>query len=323
MKLTGAALSLAMASASPALAEAFLLSSPIDCDLASDCYIQQYVDSDPSPMASDFTCSTLSYNGHRGTDFALTSRRDIARNIRVLATAAGRVKGVRDGMDDVSYSAAHADDITGRECGNGVVIDHGDGWETQYCHMKKGSVIVTPGQKLWQGQELGFVGQSGKAAFPHLHLSVRKDGKVIDPFDPDGITTCATPGDSNLWKDRPDYRPGGLIGAGFAREIPTFDDIKAGTVDAQTLPTDAPALVIWGYLFGSQPGDIVKLSITGPQGVVIADDVTLTKTQAQSFRAIGKKRRGKPWPIGSYSGEVTLMRGADTLGHKTVQIDVR
>ena len=323
MKLTGAALSLALASASPALAEAFLLSSPIDCDLASDCYIQQYVDSDPSPVASDFTCSSLSYNGHKGTDFALTSRSDIARNIRVLATAAGRVKGVRDGMDDVSYSAANAENVAGRECGNGVVIDHGDGWETQYCHMKKGSVTVKPGQKLWQGQELGFVGQSGKAAFPHLHLSVRKDGKVIDPFDPDGFATCATPGDSNLWKDRPDYRPGGLIGAGFAREIPTFDDIKAGTVDAQTLPTDAPALVIWGYLFGSQPDDILKLSITGPQGVVIADDVTLTKTQAQSFRAIGKKRRGKPWPIGSYSGEVTLMRGTETLGHKTVQIDVR
>ena len=90
------------------------------------------------------------------------------------------------------------------------------------------------------------MGQSGKAAFPHLHFSVRKDGKVIDPFDPDGVTTCATPGDSNLWQDRPEYRPGGLINAGFAQAIPKFDDIKAGTVDLQTLPADAPALVIWG-----------------------------------------------------------------------------
>ena len=323
MKRTGTALCLALAFASPALAEAFLLSSPIDCDLTADCYIQQYVDSDPSPKASDFTCSTLSYNGHKGTDFALTSRSDMARNIRVLASAAGRVKRVRDGMDDVQYSTAQSDKIAGRECGNGVVIDHGNGWETQYCHLKKGSVIVKPGQKLWQGQELGFVGHSGKAAFPHLHFSVRKDGKVIDPFDPDGVTTCATPGDSNLWQDRPEYRPGGLINAGFAQAIPKFDDIKAGTVDLQTLPADAPALVIWGYLFGSQPGDVMKLSITGPQGLVIADDVTLTKTQAQSFRAIGKKRRTKPWPTGRYDGVVILTRGADVLSRQTMTLAVR
>ncbi|WP_339762760.1 M23 family metallopeptidase [uncultured Sulfitobacter sp.] len=323
MRLTGAALSLALAFASPALAEAFLLSSAIDCDLASDCYIQQYVDSDPSPATSDFTCSTLSYDGHKGTDFALPNRSEIARNVRVLASAAGRVKGVRDGMADVSYSKETADEVAGRECGNGVVIEHGDGWETQYCHLKQGSVVVKPGQKIWRGQEIGFVGQSGKAAFPHVHLSVRKDGKVIDPFDPDGVTNCAAAGDSTLWKVRPDYRPGGLIGAGFAPEIPEFDDIKAGSAAVQTLPANAPALVIWGYLFGSQPDDTLTLSINGLQGVVIADDVTLTKAQAQSFRAIGKKRRGKLWPAGRYSGVVTLTRGLEILGQKNIHIEVR
>jgi hypothetical protein len=322
MKLNGAVFILALPFASPALAEGFSISSPIDCDLTSDCYIQQFVDSDPSPAASDFTCSTLTYNGHKGTDFALPSRSELARNVRVLASAAGRVKGVRDGMDDVSYSDDVADAIAGRECGNGIVIDHGEGWETQYCHLKKGSVVVKSGQQVLQGQELGFVGQSGKAAFPHVHLSVRKDGKVIDPFDPDGSTTCATPGDSSLWQDAPAYRSGGLIGAGFAQTVPTFDDIKSGTADAQVLPSDAPALVIWGYMFGSQPNDIMTLSISGPDGMVIADDVTLTKTQAQSFRAIGKKRRGKDWTTGSYTGTVTLIRGPQILSQKTVQIEI-
>ena len=323
MKLNGTVFILALPFASPALAEGFLLSSPIDCDLTSDCYIQQYVDSNPSPAASDFTCSTLSYDGHKDTDFALPNRSEIARNVRVLASAAGRVKGVRDGMADVSYSDETADKVAGRECGNGVVIDHGDGWETQYCHLKNGSVVVKPGQDVWQGQELGFVGQSGKAAFPHVHLSVRKDGKTVDPFDPDGTTTCATPGDSSLWQTRPAYRAGGLIGAGFSQGVPDFDAIKAGTADAKTLSPDAPALVIWGYLFGSQPDDVVNLSITGPDGMVIADDVTLTKAQAQSFRAIGKKRRGKGWATGTYTGTVTLIRGPQILSQKTVEIDIR
>ncbi len=323
MKLAGAIFALALPFASPALAEGIFLSSPIDCDLTNDCFIQQYVDSDPSPAASDFTCSTLSYDGHKGTDFALPSIADIARNVSVLAAAAGRVKGVRDGMADTGYSADTAADVEGRECGNVVVIDHGHGCETQYCHMKQGSVRVTSGEEVTVGQALGFVGQSGKAAFAHVHLSVRKDGKVVDPFDPDGVTACATPGDSDLWKIRPEYRPGGLISTGISDAVPQFDAIKAGTAGALSLPLDAPALVVWGYLFGTLPGDIVNLSITGPDGIVISDDVTLTKAQAQAFRAIGKKRRRSDWPAGTYRGEVTLMRGAGIISQKTTSITVK
>jgi hypothetical protein len=321
MKLGSAAFALALPFASTALAEGFSISSPVDCDLTDICYIQQYVDSDPSSGASDFRCSTLTYDGHKGTDFALPNRAMIADDIPVVASAAGRIKGVRDGMDDAGYSDETASDIDGRECGNGVVIDHGDGWETQYCHLKKGSVRVKSGEQVIEGQELGYVGQSGKAAFPHVHLSVRKDGNVVDPFDPDGKTVCATPGDSTLWKDRPEYRAGGLIGTGFSDAVPEFDAIKAGTAGRRTLTTDAPALVVWGHMFGSQPGDIMNLSITGPDGMVIADDVTLTRAQAQSFRAIGKKRRGS-WTPGTYTGTVTLIRGPQIISQKTAILTI-
>lgn len=321
MNKIGAACVAVLPFASPLLAEGFLLYTPVDCDLAKDCYIQQYVDSDPSVGASDFTCSTLSYDGHKGTNFALRNRAEIDRNIAVLASAAGRVKGVRDGMADTGYSDATAADIEGRECGNGVVIDHGDGWETQYCHMQNGSVRVGSGQQINAGDTLGFVGQSGKAAFPHLHLSVRKDGAVVDPFDPDGVTSCDTPGDSNLWADRPTYRAGGLIGMGLADAIPQYDAIKAGTAARTDLPANAPALVVWGYLFGSQPDDIINLSIEGPDGMVISDDITLEKAQAQSFRAIGKKNR-KAWPPGDYTGTATLIRGPQIMEQQTSTIRI-
>jgi hypothetical protein len=83
------------------------------------------------------------------------------------------------------------------------------------------------GQQVLAGDVLGAVGHSGKAAFPHVHLLVRKDVDIVDPFDPDGETTCASPGDSTLWKDRQDYRAGGLIGLGFSDAVPEFDAIKA------------------------------------------------------------------------------------------------
>tara|TARA_R110000787_G_scaffold11420_5_gene37842 strand:+ start:2193 stop:3161 length:969 start_codon:yes stop_codon:yes gene_type:complete len=319
MKPIGAALAVALPFANPVLAEGFTVSPPIDCDLTSDCYIQQYVDSDPSPNASDFTCSSLSYDGHKGTDFALPNRARINDNVGVLASAAGKVKSLRDGMVDAPYSDARATEIAGRECGNGVVVDHGDGWETQYCHMKQGSINVTRGQDVWRGQMLGFVGQSGKAAFPHVHLSVRRAGKVVDPFDPDGITRCDSPGDSNLWTQRPAYQPGGLIAIGISSAVPAYDDIKAGLTPKSSLPAASPALVVWGFLYGTQAGDIINLSITGPDGMIIVDDVTLTKTQAQAFRAIGKKTR-TGWSTGAYSATVTMIRGPQVISQRSTDI---
>ncbi len=50
----------ALVAAFPVSAADFKLSVPIECDLRTECYIQQYVDHDPSPNASDFTCSHLS-----------------------------------------------------------------------------------------------------------------------------------------------------------------------------------------------------------------------------------------------------------------------
>ena len=132
-------------------AGAFELALPLDCRLGDSCYIQQFPDHDPGPGATDFTCGPLSYDGHDGTDIALPSRAAMAAGVAVLAAAPGVVKGVRDGVED--FIAA----IPGKESGNGVVIDHGDGWETQYCHLRRGSVRVKAGERVAAGQALGFV----------------------------------------------------------------------------------------------------------------------------------------------------------------------
>ena len=49
------------------------------------------------------------------------------------------------------------------------------------------------------GTVLGQIGLSGRTQFPHVHLSVRKDGKVVDPFDPDGSVTCGEPDEDTLF----------------------------------------------------------------------------------------------------------------------------
>ena len=302
----------------PAAAGAFSLEFPLDCQLDDTCFIQQFPDRDPGPGVTDFTCGPLSYDGHSGTDFAVATLRAMQNGVTILAAAPGTIKGVRDGMPDIASNAPDAVEITGRECGNGLVIDHGGGWETQYCHMAKGSVRVRAGEAVSSGTPLGLIGLSGNTEFPHLHLSVRKDGAEIDPFDPDGTAACGPGPDAPLWATPVPYTPGGLVGAGFAAQIPKWAAIKAGLQDPPLTKT-APALVLWVHYFGSRVGDQLRLIITGPQGTVIDEIVTIDRTQAQGFRAVGKRLRAPNWASGTYFGEIVLTRDGAEISRRTTQ----
>ncbi|WP_299604394.1 M23 family metallopeptidase [uncultured Tateyamaria sp.] len=299
--------------ATPLAAREISLNLPIDCDLGTECFIQQYVDHDPSPGAMDFRCSTLSYDTHQGTDFALRSLDQMRRGVTVIAAAPGTVQGTRDGMEDRLFRAEESSQINGRECGNGVLIDHGDGWSTQYCHLKRESVTVKTGDRVDEGTVLGEVGLSGRTQFPHVHMTLRKDGAVVDPFDPDGKVECGGPSANTLWQTPPQYRPGAVLEVGFSDRVPEFDDIKAGRATAAHMPVDAPAIVVFGFAFGGKAGDKMQLSIDGPDGTLIDDMVEIDRNQAQFFRALGKKRTTASWPSGRYTGTVVLRRGQQEI----------
>lgn len=294
-------------------AGAFDLAFPADCTLGTGCYIQQYHDHDPGPSALDYTCGPMSYDGHDGTDIALPTRAEMAAGVAVLAAAPGVVKGLRDGIADAAPFPA------GQDCGNGVVIDHGAGWETQYCHLKQGSVVVGTGDAVEVGTVLGQIGQSGRAEFPHLHFALRQNGKAVDPFAPNA-TACGAARD-DLWAGDLPHQPGGILGLGLTDQVPEFDAIKAG-LPSPTLPASAPALVVWAYVFGPRAGDALIFEQTGPEGAVVTERVVFEKTQALAFRAVGRKLRGAEWAAGPYRGRVTMMRGAVEIGRQEIVITV-
>jgi hypothetical protein len=318
MRIPAALLTLSLV----APASAFELSFPVDCELGNSCFIQQYVDRDSGPEARDFACGGLSYDGHKGTDIALPTRADLKRDVPVLAAAPGRVVGTRNSMDDVLYNEDTAADVEGRECGNGVVLAHENGYETQYCHLKKGSVRVRKGDDVAAGDVLGAIGLSGKTQFPHVHLSVRKDGNVVDPFDTGDLNTCQSEA-PNLWAEDIDYVPGAVVHAGFAAGVPDYESVKAGSAGKETLSPTSSGLVLFGLAFGGQAGDKMRLAITGPEGKIFDQAAILTRAQAQFFRAGGKRLTQDAWPAGTYVGEVQLVREGDVLNARKVTVDIK
>jgi len=114
-----------------------------------------------------------------------------------------------------------------------------------------------------------------------------------------------------------------LIAVGFADHVPTYGAIKAGDAGRETLPTDAAALVIYGYSYGTQKDDVLRLRLSGPKGVVIEKDVVMDKPQAQSFRAIGKRMASREWPPGRYTGTATLLRAGRVIDERSGFATVR
>ena len=64
--------------------------------------------------------------------------------------------------------------------GNYIIIDHGNGYQTLYGHMSKS--LASTGKSVAQGEKIGLVGSTGYSTGPHLHWTVYKNGKVVDPL---------------------------------------------------------------------------------------------------------------------------------------------
>ncbi|NNC00901.1 M23 family metallopeptidase, partial [Corallococcus exiguus] len=153
-----------------ASAQDITLTLPIACEIGRTCLVQHYVDSDPSATAKDYRCGTLTYDGHDGTDIRVPTMAAQKAGVDVLAAAAGTVLRIRDTAPDVSVAVLGKDKVKDSECGNGAVVDHGGGWQTQYCHLSQASIAVKPGDVVKAGDRIGRVGLSGLTEFPHVHF---------------------------------------------------------------------------------------------------------------------------------------------------------
>ena len=101
----------------------------------------------------------LGYNKmHKGTDFAAPEGTPIMASGDGVITKAGWCGGG----------------------GNCVKIKHNKTYQTIYAHMKNFSNLAIPGNRIKQGQIIGYVGSTGMSTGPHLHYEVIENGKKIN-----------------------------------------------------------------------------------------------------------------------------------------------
>ncbi|HUL06146.1 MAG TPA: M23 family metallopeptidase [Candidatus Acidoferrum sp.] len=305
---------------------------PVACPTDMGCVVRNFVDDDPAPDAKDWRCGRLTYDGHKGTDIRVPDGVAMAKGVQVLAAAPGTVLRLRDGMDDVSIRDTGADAVKDREAGNSLIIDHGGGWETQYAHLRKGSIIVKPGQTVTAGQPIGLMGLSGNTEFTHTHFEVRHNGKPVDPYTGAEMGAGCGSAGAPLWTEQAlaalPYREDAPFDAGFADAPPNQWAARAGAYAGIAPTVDSPALVFWIDVLGHRAGDRQLMRLLSPDGAPLAstDDV-VTEAHIQWFQFVGAKRPANGWPPGRYRGEYSLVRDVDGQAQTVVvitrEIDVR
>lgn len=217
---------IALAAPSVASAKSLRLTQPVDCKLGEDCEIIAYVDTDPGPGAADYTCGILSTNGNSGTSYAPFWE---TLTVQVRAVAPGKVAAIRDGVMQ--------GDETAPPCGNGIILDHGEGWTSQYCHLQAHSLNVQPGDRVAMGTPLGLMGRSGQTDEKKLHFVLRQDQAVVDPFNPDSAMDCTTRPTRTLWLAPPAYDQGNGTDIEFLTPPTEGEEFDAG-IEFLTPPTN-------------------------------------------------------------------------------------
>lgn len=294
---------------------------PIECDVGEECWIVNYVDTDPSQAAKDFTCDEKTYDAHKGTDFAVRSMAEIEKGVNVRAALTGVVMRVRDGEDDSFKDKASIQAIMDqkKDCGNGVLIDHAHagypGLRTMYCHLKKGSIVVKSKDVVTPGQTIAQVGRSGNAEFPHLHFGITWENDVIDPFTRQSAQDGCGKRPDSLWHDDIAYRPVTLYDSGFSTQAPDFFAIEEGKIIPQdALEETDKSLVYWIALYGVRVGDVINMMIKDPAGKIFRQrTITQEKSMARQYYYTGRRLSDQKLTPGTYRAYTTISRNNEII----------
>ena len=152
-----------------------LMTWPLELGPLTEVFLTNYNDVDPTSGVSDFQGGNATYNTHNAIDSGPATFAGQDQGIEIHAALDGVVKSINDGEFDRQASSNSSPS-------NHVIIDHGNGWETLYLHMRRDSVQVEVGQTVSQGDRLGLVGSSGSSTISHIHFELRRHGLPVETY---------------------------------------------------------------------------------------------------------------------------------------------
>ena len=133
----------------------YALRTPAQADLAP------FVRPTPGPVSSPFGFRRVLNGQPRARHSGLDIAADTGTPVRAPAPATVAVVG------DFFFN------------GNTVLLDHGGGLVTMYCHLQR--IDVEPGAAVRRGQAIATVGATGRSTGPHLHWTVSLQNVRVDP----------------------------------------------------------------------------------------------------------------------------------------------
>ena len=158
-----------------------------------DFNFQNYFDHAPETGSTqDWNCGNYTLDGVIATIGLVPTFDRQLIGIPVFAALDGVVVTTHDGEDD-----QNVDFEAGRPT-NFVRLDHGQGLQTSCFSLRKDSILVSPGDEVRAGQQIGEAAASGNTDWPALAFATLMDEELFDPF----VGPCNS-GES-AWADQPE-----------------------------------------------------------------------------------------------------------------------
>jgi len=180
-----------------------------------------------------------------------------------IAAADGQIINKNDGSFD--RNCTFNNDIP-----NYVAIQHDDGSQAWYLHMKDGELTSkNVGDSVTAGEFLGVIGSSGSSTVPHLHFEVfDSTGALIDP----SIGTCNTLNSESWWEDQKPYFEPGINAALTHSDFPNFETCPNTEITNESNQFDVDETVFYAiYLKDQRTNTTVQIKMIRPNGQVLFD----------------------------------------------------
>ena len=227
--------------------------------------VSAFADHNPATgQALDYNTGTRTYDGHRGTDYALWpfawNKLD-AGEMQVIAAAAGTI------LNSVNVDPTdHNCNVSSSDPWNYVVLLHADNRITIYGHMRYNSLTTKAvGQSVAQGEYLGTAASSGDSSGPHLHFEVRygkwTTAEWIDPY----AGPSSQPG--SLWANQPPYFDSAINKLATHSSPPTTPDpCQPSIANLQDSFTSPSRIYFYAYYRDYQGSLATQLKLYRPDG---------------------------------------------------------